>query len=655
MSIANNPILLVCRYPGDLLNIGKISKHNLNEYIVATDNLEVRNLASLDKRVKKVINEEKMESFYSVASNVIKARSTINKWLRELDKEVSTHLLEWINHCEGGNTTQKIQDVLLLINSYSELLVENKVQRVVLFRSFENLWEDEILIAVANSLGIPVEKTISPFGRVLIYLRLQTVYVAILGKDFKIYLPHFIFMALRTWRLLFSALFSAGKSGKINEDSNKSVQIVFLLGNSLNKHVKHITSIMKAFEKNNEAVESIALCWKTNNGRKKVIDAGLKAVNLEQWLTWSDVGNALKLRKKITKEVKKRKKDIFVESVLKFKDVNVGNLMWNYIMEFLQYTFLERLLLSRASTNYIGVNEFDAMKNWGSGILDLGKIFTKALEKNCLVNGKKKPVVFDNYFGYSFEYPYHDDCELLMDYLFVPGEIDKCYEEKTAAAKNVLISGCSSKQDVKEFKVKYTRRMSQKALGIDVSGYKMVVFYVSMGIIRGYQTKQENLLMAWALKEFAKKRPEIAILVKPRPDEPEHFWEEALDLKNKPKNIYLVRKHANPHHCINISDVVVGKFSFLLFEAMMFNKPVISVVLDGESKWHDIYGGAVEEFNDTESFINFTNRILDNKINYNEWANNINEKAKKVVFSKRFKECDEYFDKIIADTVLNDL
>ena len=87
---------------------------------------------------------EQMESLLAVAAEVIKYVEPINQWLESLGNGTGglpKELLFWIRVCEGGKTTQRIQDLLLLIRSYRYLLDTYNITSIIILSHPQAEWE----------------------------------------------------------------------------------------------------------------------------------------------------------------------------------------------------------------------------------------------------------------------------------------------------------------------------------------------------------------------------------------------------------------------------------------------------------------------------------------------------------------------------------
>ena len=152
-------VLLVCRSLGEIHLLLRLQPQIGCRYIVASDDLRVHLEVKKYPWVAEACYLERMESLFAVASDVIKYLELINQWLESLGNNpqgIPRELLFWIRHCEGGKTTQRIQDLLLLIRSYQYLLDTYNISSIIVFSHPHAQWEDEILINVGQRQGVEV-------------------------------------------------------------------------------------------------------------------------------------------------------------------------------------------------------------------------------------------------------------------------------------------------------------------------------------------------------------------------------------------------------------------------------------------------------------------------------------------------------------------
>ena len=110
----------------------------------------------------------------------------------------------------------------------------------------------------------------------------------------------------------------------------------------------------------------------------------------------------------------------------------------------------------------------------------------------------------------------------------------------------------------------------------------------------------------------------MALLVKPHPGHHEGIVEEMIKHGNDLKNVFLINKKMLPYHALNAADLLITKFSTLGIEAMIFEKPVISVILDLEERWQ-IYQDAATYVFDAKKMYEFLEKIVHHNGFFLQW------------------------------------
>ena len=185
-------VLLVCRGLSELPLLARLKPQPQCRYIVTSDDFRVHLEVAKYPWVAEVCYLEQMESFYAVAADVIKYLELINQWLESLGddpKGIPKELLFWIKHCEGGMTTQRIQDLLLLMRSYQYLIDTYNVISIIILSHPRAEWEDDVLTKVGQSKGVKV-RIIGHFRLSILKARLLS-WMKLLARE-----PYYIFYIL---------------------------------------------------------------------------------------------------------------------------------------------------------------------------------------------------------------------------------------------------------------------------------------------------------------------------------------------------------------------------------------------------------------------------------------------------------------------------
>jgi CDP-glycerol glycerophosphotransferase (TagB/SpsB family) len=102
----------------------------------------------------------------------------------------------------------------------------------------------------------------------------------------------------------------------------------------------------------------------------------------------------------------------------------------------------------------------------------------------------------------------------------------------------------------------------------------------------------------------------------------------------------MVDKNMLPYHALNAADVLITKLSTIALEAMLFKRPVISILLDGEERFR-IYGDAVERVNSLEALTATLTMLVSDAGRRADWVENQlrnQEKYLKNYFGKNIAE-----------------
>ena len=151
---------MICRSINDFALLSKKKFDQKQNYILCSNDILVHRQAQNIKWVKKVCFIDNLDSLHTVAADVIRILNVINNWFSSYEQYTSSKenkLLYWVKHCEGGMTTQRIQDLLLYINTYNTLIRNYKIDNVKILSTNNLHWEDKIVMKIAESLKIDIE------------------------------------------------------------------------------------------------------------------------------------------------------------------------------------------------------------------------------------------------------------------------------------------------------------------------------------------------------------------------------------------------------------------------------------------------------------------------------------------------------------------
>ncbi len=163
------------------------------------------------------------------------------------------------------------------------------------------------------------------------------------------------------------------------------------------------------------------------------------------------------------------------------------------------------------------------------------------------------------------------------------------------------------------------------------------IFYDPGAILRGYQSPAEYVELTNGLLKFVQENPEVGLIIKPHPaGSTEVLKKIVLDFGCE--NVYLTDKKDLPYKYINLSDVVVTKFSTIGIEAMLLDVPVISVILDGEEKFK-MYEEAVEYIYSIDALKTLLHSVFKCNERYNDWR--VDQIKRQHGFLQRYFYCSQ--------------
>lgn len=645
-------ILIICRKLKDLKLVDKAILSTQANFVVATDSIEIQNIVKKKYPFIMLTFIEQMDTIFSIAGDVLKIRKAINEWLVNQAIDIPANLMKWEKWSEGGSTTQKIQDTLLLINSYLYIFEKFNISIITLNRSIATYWEDNILLEAAKAMGITIITKINIHFLISRFIDIDNIVTKRIKifqrKIFNLYIPNFLAIKSKQIYFIFTLLLFRVINSKNMSKVHKN-EVTFLLGSSANKDVENIIVVMKQFMKKKD-YKPIAICWGASGGCKKIKKSGLQALNLESWFDFSKINTTYNGYSQTISSCRVHLHELDKISTLKYRNINLSKILKPYVIRFLKVKLLHRIFLNIASNNYLNYHIPVAVKTWGENVLEYGQIFNYVLNQKFSKMSKIKPLIFHYPVGITIENPYSDSIDK-PDLLFISGKIDKeiCMKYLNNYTK-IIVSGFGKSSNIQEFQKVTSVEKSKRYLKIS-NLIEYNIFYISSGILRGYISCKEHVDLACSLINFVLSHKKVSLIIKPHPSEDESFWIDIIKSYDNPNNVYLFDRKINPYHCINISDIVITKFSTLALEAMEFEKPVISVVLDGEKKFLDIFEDGVEKFTDVESLVLFMEDIILDSAKFERWKER-RLIAQKEFLPKKMHKPKESVEKIIVDNVI---
>jgi hypothetical protein len=609
-------VLLVCRSLSEIHLLLRFQPQSGCRYLVASDDLRVHLEVKKYPWVAEVCYLEQMESFFAVASDVIKYLALINQWLESLGNDsqgVPKELLFWIRHCEGGKTTQRIQDLLLLIRSYQYLLDAYDISAIIILSHPAARWDDDVLIQVGQKKGVEVN-IIGQLSSSNLKARLLSL-VKLLARE-----PYYIFSILQ------AKLWGRFRSHKPGISAN---EIAMQLCLPHDKFVEEHILVMKALK--NLGYDPVVLLWRASKAAVKFQQEGLEVEQLETFVPTSSMG-AAPYRVWLTwRQGWRRRREFLTHPGLRYRNIALGPLLWPSMVAFFWEELAQRYRLRQAARQYFRNHAPRAIRLWGGGILAEGRIVSKSLP------GKPRPLTF-LWVGAAVEDPYYEPPSNAL--FLAAGDSQKEYLAKLGVPSQRIVTVGSSRFDhLAAFRAEHSPSQSRAYLNIP-QDFHYYILFDSNEDSRGHLTVQEQSRVINALGNFAREHPSVALLVKPHPVHRPGWLEALLDYFALP-NVFLLDKGMVPYHALNAADLLITKLSTIALEAMLFQKPVISILLDGEERFR-IFGDAVERVNSLEALNELLTMLISEDGRRAAWVAN--------QFKNQEKFCQDYFGNNVSES-----
>jgi len=562
-------VLAVCRDEAAFRSVFFHKKRNLEDLLIASDDLQVHESAKRYADTQ-VVYFDQMEPYFNVVPHVLEVLGAVNDWLREQsdDCNLPAELLYWIQHVEGGETTQRIQDAILEARSCFALLDRFQPLKVIIGAGSRSYWEDEILIACAEQRNVPVQKLTSfNLKRIALDLRQRLMPLA---KE--------IYRSVMT----IESIYRREKSGVGSKIFGRYVAIQ--LCSPAVKHLNHTLPLLKAFE--HQGFNAVAVTCDVQRTAKTLRKQGYKVAELEAWVSarvmlrswWAAFDGLRRVKTSLSKFLPP---DAGGEYAPLIRSALLPSVRSFFISE-IPY----RIRLNEACKAFFTRNPPVAARLW-TRIMEQGVIAYRAMAMIGV-----RPLLF-----WNTGWPYH----IYWPYLRydVPADLIFCLNDvqrerlhaEGGSDGEITVSSVQWFHGIKEFASQNTPSHSRASLGITPQA-KLVVFCDAQVVFRGYCSAAEQSLLVQAVIDFAERHTDVCVLIKPHIGHKPGRLEAMFSDRGMGRVIWIPDK-VLPYHGLNASHVVLTKVSTLAAEAMILGVPSICVLLDQDMRWA-IYEDAVD-------------------------------------------------------------
>lgn len=586
--------LIICRTPGDIPILQRFEGHR--PIIVASDDPYVHEIAEKMQNVQRVCYLEKIESFFVVAPEVRRLIEQIDAWLVSLDPLLTKETLEWGLNVEGGITNQRVQDSLLLIRSYQDLFVATEAGEVQVIANPAWAWADQVLEVCAQANGIKFTRLsghkLACWGQTLLTLLRPWAIAAY-------YVVH------ETW--VGGLRLRRPAAGRAMNDA-----IIFQVCSSSKKHVDNVRHLMAALADRDQ--KPVALCWTSSEPFSKrpatvqLAECGLEKTALESFITLPDIMASFWHAAQVWRQSRRRRESL---DALQYAGVQLSSLLAESLRHHMIATLPQRIRYARALNACLAGSKPLALKPWGGGDFFQGKAALRVLKAN--------PLYIHYWLGAGLEWPY-TDYQYKPDLFLAksPYEAGLAIREYDLTAAQVEIVGVSRYTSQTNFKNDNTPEASRRLLNLPVNGR----FYIGIdpgGFLRGYMSYREQIEILTAGLKAASEQPGIVVVIKPHPSYPiDHLL--PLVQRFKEEGIFILSKNCSAEYFLRSIDILVTKYSTLILEAAVFERPVVSAILDREERFK-VFGDLPEVVKSGAELTNLLVRLAADDAVFAVWKN----------------------------------
>lgn len=551
---------------------------------MASDDPRVQLAAGRQPGVSQTSYIEQTASFYSVAPVVRETVEIIDGWLAGFASQcpdVSPEILRWGCTAEGGMTSQRVQDALLLIDSYQSLLDRIQPAAIVLMSSAATRWDDRVLAQLAVLRGIPFRQDAPARPR-----RLVQAAAAWLRP-----------CALTIYRLLHLLRLGGGRPARGPAPlAGADGSMVFVLCSRAPNHVENIRPVM--IELVRQGASCLNLRWHATErmpprGMPGKPDFGtIPSHQLERWVGLRDLWAAFRLSRRLRLRILTARDHDSAWQRLAYRGVPLAPLLAESLRHFLIAELPSRITFLRALQAAFGAAVPAAVKPWGAP-----EGFEYRAISKLWSGAKRRPLIFQYWLGVGMSWPYADPRQYLDLFLAKDaGESAQVARDYCRDPAQIAVVGQIRLAGHRQFAEATPQADSRRRLGLpDLPGALYVGFDPNCAL-RGYQSAREQAEITQALLTAAQLAQNLVLIVKPHPAYPIEHLAPLFTAANNPRVVVLPRG-APLTHFLNSLDVMVSKYSTLLLEAALMRRISVAVIPDGDVRFQ-VFGRLAPVFSD---------------------------------------------------------
>jgi hypothetical protein len=634
-SFDKKTLLVTCYFPSGLKVLKSLDLSFYDDIVVASENLEVHEKCKNINYITRTIFLNSSVIFSEVAPNVVRIIDQINSFFNEISKMgiYEKQLMFWNYIPEWGDTTLKVQEILIYLECAKNIFEEFAITDLLILEE-SNTLNEQVLIVYANSVYIPVhiKKKKNLFLKQLFRFK----------KDLKDHIRPIFYLA-KTIRI---KLFSPAIPKNIK---NLKDIVLFQLPGSGQRSLDPFEFSLGEIKK--IGLYPLFIAWGQYDALKKVSDKGHNIIALEKFLSFSSIIKSLIKQIQLVIKLVKIRKCFKKNHPIIFKQIRLNEFLWTYLNQYLKSVPCKNYLLKNTAERLNFKENIVAAWLFAPFYLNDSTVLAESFG-----NIGTYFVISTDHLGVSYYFKKTaQKYELFFSkYLnFVNGKSNaKVILDSFGIDENLIITaGACNHQLHFNNKKTISKASSFETLGI-TDAYEYYVLLDYGRELLGYHTIEVLLSMTKTSLDFIKDREDIALIIKP------HHGATLDNLivllsQYEEGNIFLMDKDLPVHHLLNISDILITRYSTIGLEGLIYDTQIISYLLDNEGIFK-IYGNTAEYVRDQKSLLCILNKVLRNRINFESWKKNF--ELKKEVFLKEYYSLEiGNSGKIIAEKLNDDI
>lgn len=587
------PLLLVCRterawHARGLLPPGQ-------PVVVASNDPRVHVAARSCPGVTDVIYLEPLSSsFYSVAAEVRRAVGLLDEWMAGFAPEFS-EALRWGCTVEGGLTSQRVQDALLLIDATHDLFDRVQPAGIIVHSTGAARFDDRVLVSVAGARGIPC--------------RLATPNRWKRGLDaIQAWLRP---ASLLTYRLVHLFRRGGGRlTPRVATAPGIEGSVLFVLCSSARNHAVNVQSLILELVRQGTGCAVLTWCAHERMPWPPPEELLPGTTRLEPWLGWRDVATCLGRARRLHRRIARATDTPW--PVLTYRGVPLSPLLSESVRHFLIAELPLRLMFRHALLAAIGSRLPVAVKPWGA---PEGFEYRQI---SRLWPDDHRPLMFQYWLGVGMPWPYADPLQRVDLFLA------KCQDEAAQVAADyrlpdtaLEIVGQIRLAGHREFADTTTVAQSRSVLGLGDIPDTLWVGFDPNCALRGYQSAREQAAITESLLAAVAEAPGLHLLVKPHPAYPiDHLA--PLFAAADPARVHVLPARCPLDHFLNAADLMVSKYSTLLVEAALMRRVAVPVIPDGDGRFR-VFGELAPVLTDPADLTRLLTDLAGHPARRNAW------------------------------------